>query len=211
MHSAPSIVWVVNISSDILGVRTFITNLYQSVCRYYCIVHVCICVYVCERECMCVWFFVLKIIFYQATRITRQSCVAGCGISADVITSPLSPSLPTPLFPPGLTEASTALERDPGIYRVNYDLADQKSQAATDITSNFTTFIFQVQNCTRSHYYFKVRGNHYINFINGDGYIAGDWMVMALGVACLKFENNLESKFLQRDIILVIHSVHREL
>ena len=143
---------------------------------------------------------ILCLKIYQATRITRQSCVAGCGIYADVITSPLSPSLPTPLLPPGLTEASTALERDPGIYRVDYDLADQKSQAARDITNNFTTFIFQVQNDTRSHYYFNVsialvKGNHYVN---GDGFnlVAGDGMVKALGVACLKFENNSESNFL---------------
>lgn len=117
---------------------------------YYCIVHVS-CVYVCESVCM-----ILCLKFYQAPKVTRSSCVAGCGIHPDVITSPLSSSLPTPLLPPGLTEASTALERDPGIYRINYDLMDQKSQAATDITSNFTAFIFQVQNGTRSHYYFKV-------------------------------------------------------
>ena len=81
---------------------------------------------------------------------------------------------------------------------------DQKSQAATDVTSNFTAFIFQVQNGTRSHYYFKVstaliKGNYYVNFINGDGFklVASNGMVMSLGVACLKFESDLESKFLQ--------------
>ena len=45
-----------------------------------------------------------------------------------------------------------------------------------------------------------VKGNHYVNFINGDGFKlgAGDGMVKALGVACLKFENlsNSESNFL---------------
>jgi hypothetical protein len=99
---------------------------------------------------------ILYLKFHQAKGTTRPNCATGCGIYSDVIASPPSPVLPTPLLPPGLTEASTALERDPGIYRVNYDLADQKSQAPSDVTSNFTAFIFQVQNGTRSHYYFKV-------------------------------------------------------
>ena len=86
----------------------------------------------------------------------RRTCVEGCDVYTNVVQSPPVFSLPTPLLSLGLTEASTALERDPGIYRIHYNLKEQKNLAMTDVTSNFTGFIFYVQNGTGSHYYFKV-------------------------------------------------------
>ena len=92
----------------------------------------------------------------QNPQQVKSYCTDGCVVYSDVVESPLSPILPTPLLSPTLTEASMALDRDPGIYRIDYDLTDQKSQATADVTSNLTAFIFQVQNGTRSHFYFKV-------------------------------------------------------
>ena len=102
---------------------------------------------------MCVCVCVILIIQIQQV---KSYCADGCTVYSDVVKSPPSSTLPNPLLSPGLTEASIALERDPGIYQVNYNLMEQKSQAM-NVTSNFTAFIFRVQNVTRSHYYFKVR------------------------------------------------------
>ena len=89
----------------------------------------------------------------------RPRCVDGCNLYKDVV-QPAAlnrHSLPLPVLPPMLTEASTALDRDPGIYRINYDLQTQMNTKMT--TNNLTAFIFQVQTATSSHFYFKVSEN----------------------------------------------------
>ena len=62
--------------------------------------------------------------------------------------------LPRPDLAPEPVEASTELDRDPGIYRIDYDFTTQMLTEMT--TNNLTAFIFQVQTATSSYFYFNV-------------------------------------------------------
>ena len=91
---------------------------------------------------------------------SKSECRDGCVIQIDTLEqTPLREnSLPAPVFPLQLAEASMALGRDPGIYSIDYNLDAHKNVGST--TNNLTTFIFRVQTATSSHFYFKVSGIH---------------------------------------------------
>ena len=99
---------------------------------------------------------VILILYTQS----KSECRDGCVIQIDTLEqTPLHEnSLPAPVFPLQLAEASMALGRDPGIYNIDYNLDTHKNVGS--MTNNFTTFIFRVQTATSSHFYFKVSGIH---------------------------------------------------
>ena len=101
------------------------------------------------------------IIFTQA----KSSCVSGCNTYSNLIeqTSANMYTLPKPVLTLQMSEASTALDRDPGIYLVDYNLQTQLLNTGKT-TNNFTAFIFRVQTATTTHFYFKVRSSSLSHF-----------------------------------------------